>query len=125
MELLAQLFKIVSDLLSSIHSNLKGKVCISSDVQTIIILTAPKLVSSLVKRMSIMDTAKSLAHGIIEVDAAHWNRYTFLVCSLLQYTSTFTLYPFSLLVLMPLTIVLQHDRLLPLLVDLTHSMSTS
>jgi hypothetical protein len=30
--------------------------------------------------MSIMDTAKSLAHGIIEVDAAHWNRYAFLVC---------------------------------------------
>ncbi|KAG0693796.1 hypothetical protein DFH29DRAFT_1006926 [Suillus ampliporus] len=60
-ELLAQLSKIVSDLLSSIRGNLKGK-----------------LVSSLVKRMSIMDTAKSLANGIIEVDAAHWNRYAFL-----------------------------------------------
>ncbi|KAG2065605.1 hypothetical protein BDR04DRAFT_1121769 [Suillus decipiens] len=61
MELLAQLSKIVSDLLSSIHGNLKGK-----------------LVSSLIKRMSIMDTAKLLAHSIIEVDAAHWNRYAFL-----------------------------------------------
>ncbi|KAG1870899.1 hypothetical protein F4604DRAFT_1681752 [Suillus subluteus] len=60
-ELLAQLSKIVSELLSSIRGNLKGK-----------------LVSSLVKCMSIMDTAKSLAHGIIEVDAAHWNRYAFL-----------------------------------------------
>ncbi|KAG2752016.1 hypothetical protein P692DRAFT_20725714 [Suillus brevipes Sb2] len=60
-ELLAQLSKIVSELLSSIRGNLKGK-----------------LVSSLIKRMSIMDTAKSLAHGIIEVDAAHWNRYAFL-----------------------------------------------
>lgn len=29
-----------------------------------------------------MDTAKSLAHSCIEVDASHWNRYTFLVCIL-------------------------------------------
>ncbi|KAG1876987.1 hypothetical protein C8R48DRAFT_543778, partial [Suillus tomentosus] len=63
-ELLAQLSKIVSELLSSIRGNLKTK-----------------LVASLVKRMSIMDTAKSLAHSIIEVDAAHWNRYAFLLYS--------------------------------------------
>lgn len=44
-------------------------------------LTALQLVASLIKRMSIMDTAKSLAHSIIEVDAAHWNRYAFLVHS--------------------------------------------
>ncbi|KAG1890445.1 uncharacterized protein F5891DRAFT_1198199 [Suillus fuscotomentosus] len=60
-ELLAQLSKIVSELLSSIRGNLKTK-----------------LVALLVKRMSIMDMAKSLAHSIIEVDAAHWNRYAFL-----------------------------------------------
>ncbi|KAG1762174.1 hypothetical protein EDD22DRAFT_953326 [Suillus occidentalis] len=64
-ELLAQLSKIVGDLLSSIRGNLKGK-----------------LVSSLIKHMNIMDTAKSLAHSIIEVDAAHWNRYVFLWCCL-------------------------------------------
>ncbi|KAG1790218.1 uncharacterized protein HD556DRAFT_1242727 [Suillus plorans] len=29
-----------------------------------------------------MDTAKSLAHSCIEVDASHWNRYAFLVCIL-------------------------------------------
>ncbi|KAG1876749.1 hypothetical protein C8R48DRAFT_768338 [Suillus tomentosus] len=60
-ELLAQLSKIVSELLSSIRGNLKAK-----------------LVASIAKRMSIMDTAKSLAHGIIEVEAGHWNRYAFL-----------------------------------------------
>ncbi|KAG2132138.1 uncharacterized protein EDB93DRAFT_1255326 [Suillus bovinus] len=48
-ELLAQLSKIVSELLSSIRGNLKSKLVI--------------LIS---KRMSIMDTAKSLAHGVIE-----------------------------------------------------------
>jgi hypothetical protein len=39
-----------------------------------------KLVTSITKRMSIMDTAKSLTHGVIEVEACHWNRYAFLVC---------------------------------------------
>ncbi|KAG1724738.1 hypothetical protein EDB19DRAFT_2043411 [Suillus lakei] len=60
-ELSAQLSKIVSELLSSIRGNLKAK-----------------LVASISKRMSVMDTAKSLAHGIIEVEACHWNRYAFL-----------------------------------------------
>ncbi|OJA16731.1 hypothetical protein AZE42_12852 [Rhizopogon vesiculosus] len=52
---------VVSDLLCSIRSNMKSK-----------------LLASIRKRMSIMDTAKSLAHGCIEVDAAHWNRLAFL-----------------------------------------------
>ncbi|KAG2062877.1 hypothetical protein BDR04DRAFT_1164525 [Suillus decipiens] len=60
-ELLAQLSKIISELLSSIRGNLKSK-----------------LVISIAKHMSIMDTAKSLAHSVIEVEACHWNRYTFL-----------------------------------------------
>ncbi|KAG1876647.1 hypothetical protein DFJ58DRAFT_721115 [Suillus subalutaceus] len=51
-ELLAQLLKIVSELLSSIRGNLKAK-----------------LVALIAKCMSIMDTTKSLAHGIIEVEA--------------------------------------------------------
>lgn len=49
-------------------------------MQIIVTLTTSKLVISIAKRMSIMDTAKSLAHGVIEVEACHWNRYTFLVC---------------------------------------------
>ncbi|OAX31578.1 hypothetical protein K503DRAFT_812023 [Rhizopogon vinicolor AM-OR11-026] len=53
---------IVSDLLSSICGNMKSK-----------------LLSSIRKCMSIMDTVKSLAHGCIEVDAAHWNRLAFLL----------------------------------------------
>ncbi|KAG2148961.1 hypothetical protein DEU56DRAFT_909254 [Suillus clintonianus] len=60
-ELTAILAKIVSELLSSIRSNMKSK-----------------LLASIRKRMSIMDTAKSLAHGSIEVDSAHWNRLAFL-----------------------------------------------
>ncbi|KAG1726442.1 uncharacterized protein EDB91DRAFT_1254345 [Suillus paluster] len=60
-ELLAQLSRIISELLASICGNLKAK-----------------LVTSLAKRMSVMDAAKSLTHSIIEVDASHWNRYAFL-----------------------------------------------
>ncbi|KAG2752136.1 hypothetical protein P692DRAFT_20817113 [Suillus brevipes Sb2] len=41
-------------------------------------LTIFKLVASITTHMSIMDTAKSLTHGINEVEAGHWNRYTFL-----------------------------------------------
>ncbi|KAG2357835.1 hypothetical protein BDR07DRAFT_1379827 [Suillus spraguei] len=54
---------IVSDLLSSIRGSMKSK-----------------LLSSIRKCMSIMDTVKSLAHGCIKVDAAHWNRLAFLRC---------------------------------------------
>ncbi|KAG2087602.1 uncharacterized protein F5147DRAFT_781252 [Suillus discolor] len=64
-ELTAVLAKIVSELLSSIRGNMKNK-----------------LLASIRKHMSIMDTAKSLAHGSIEVDSAHWNRLAFLRCCL-------------------------------------------
>ncbi|KAG1733334.1 uncharacterized protein EDB91DRAFT_1251337 [Suillus paluster] len=60
-KLTAILAKTVSELLSSIRGNMKSK-----------------LLASICKRMSITDTAKSLAHGSIEVDSAHWNRLAFL-----------------------------------------------
>jgi hypothetical protein len=78
-ELSAIFATIVSDLLSSIRGGMKSKVCT-------LVLCARKfsiitqLISSIRKRLSIMDTSKSLAHGCIEVDAAHWNRIAFLVC---------------------------------------------
>ncbi|KAG2116184.1 hypothetical protein BD769DRAFT_1327623, partial [Suillus cothurnatus] len=61
-ELSAQFSTVVSDLLACICGNIKTK-----------------LVLSISKHLSIMDTAKSLAHSCIEVDASHWNRYAFLV----------------------------------------------
>ncbi|KAG1804059.1 uncharacterized protein BJ212DRAFT_1486897 [Suillus subaureus] len=61
-ELKAQLSKMVSDLLSSIHGNIKAK-----------------LTMSIIKQLSIMETAKSLTHHCsIEVDSMHWNRFAFL-----------------------------------------------
>ncbi|KAG1879857.1 hypothetical protein F4604DRAFT_1923064 [Suillus subluteus] len=61
-ELNVQLSKLVSDLLFSIHGNIKAK-----------------LTTSIVKRSSIMETTKSLAHHCgIEVDSMHWNRFAFL-----------------------------------------------
>ncbi|KAG2098949.1 uncharacterized protein F5147DRAFT_582824, partial [Suillus discolor] len=60
-ELTAQLSKLVSEALSCIRGNIKTK-----------------LMSSILKRSSIIDTARSLAHGCLEVDASHWNRYAFL-----------------------------------------------
>ncbi|KAG1875770.1 hypothetical protein F4604DRAFT_1581636, partial [Suillus subluteus] len=60
-ELTAILAKTASELLSSIRGNMKSK-----------------LLSSIRKRLCIMDTAKLLAHGYIEVDSAHWNRLAFL-----------------------------------------------
>ncbi|KAG2145796.1 hypothetical protein DEU56DRAFT_910079 [Suillus clintonianus] len=53
--------KIVSDSLSTIRGNMKSKLTVS-----------------IAKRTSITDIARSLAHGCIEVDAAHWNRLAFL-----------------------------------------------
>ncbi|KAG2134888.1 uncharacterized protein EDB93DRAFT_1254391 [Suillus bovinus] len=64
-ELSAIFATTVSDLLSSIRGGMKSK-----------------LLSSIQKHLSIMDTSKSLAHGCIEVDAAHWNRVAFLRCCL-------------------------------------------
>ncbi|KAG1801085.1 uncharacterized protein BJ212DRAFT_1200451, partial [Suillus subaureus] len=60
-ELSAICATIISDLLSSIQGGMKSK-----------------LLSSIQKCLSIMDTSKLLAHGCIEVDAAHWNRVAFL-----------------------------------------------
>ncbi|KAG2114936.1 hypothetical protein BD769DRAFT_1391322 [Suillus cothurnatus] len=60
-ELSAQFSTVVSDLLACIRGNIKTK-----------------LVLSISKNLSIMDTAKSLTHSCIEVDASHWNRYAFL-----------------------------------------------
>ncbi|KIK36596.1 hypothetical protein CY34DRAFT_16277 [Suillus luteus UH-Slu-Lm8-n1] len=60
-ELSTQFSTVVSDLLACIRGNLKNK-----------------LVLLISKHLSIMDTAKSLAHSCIEVDASHWNRYAFL-----------------------------------------------
>ncbi|KAG2081034.1 uncharacterized protein F5147DRAFT_783951 [Suillus discolor] len=60
-ELTAQLSTLVSEALSCIRGNVKAK-----------------LMSSIIKRSSIIDTARSLAHGCLEVDASHWNRYAFL-----------------------------------------------
>ncbi|KAG2089009.1 hypothetical protein BD769DRAFT_1680160 [Suillus cothurnatus] len=61
-ELNTQLSKLVSDLLCSIHGNMKAK-----------------LTTSILKRSSIMETAKSLTHHCgIEVDSMHWNRFAFL-----------------------------------------------
>ncbi|KAG1871534.1 hypothetical protein F4604DRAFT_2014517 [Suillus subluteus] len=60
-ELTAQLSTLVSESLSCIRGNVKAK-----------------LMSSIIKRSSIIDTARSLSHGCLEVDASHWNRYAFL-----------------------------------------------
>ncbi|KAG1753151.1 hypothetical protein EDB19DRAFT_1902800 [Suillus lakei] len=60
-ELTAQLSTLVSEALSCIRGNVKAK-----------------LMSSIIKRTSIIDTARSLAHGCLEVDASHWNRFAFL-----------------------------------------------
>ncbi|KAG1764378.1 hypothetical protein EV702DRAFT_1205041 [Suillus placidus] len=60
-ELTTQLSKLVSEVLSCIRGNVKTK-----------------LMPSILKRSSIIDTARSLAHGCLEVDASHWNRYAFL-----------------------------------------------
>ncbi|KAG1804666.1 uncharacterized protein BJ212DRAFT_1486592 [Suillus subaureus] len=81
-ELLAQLLKMVSELLSSICGNLKPRFLFHWSMWAIMTLTIFKLVTSIIKHMSIMDLAKSLAHSIIEVEACHWNRYTFLQCCL-------------------------------------------
>ncbi|KAG1894216.1 uncharacterized protein F5891DRAFT_1195493 [Suillus fuscotomentosus] len=64
-ELTAQLSKLVSEAL----------LCICGNVKT-------KLMLSILKCSSIIDTARSLAHSCLEVDASHWNRYTFLWCCL-------------------------------------------
>ncbi|KAG2079522.1 uncharacterized protein F5147DRAFT_784989 [Suillus discolor] len=60
-ELTALFAKVVSESLSTIRGNMKSK-----------------LTASIAKRTSITDVARSLAHGCIEVDAAHWNRLAFL-----------------------------------------------
>ncbi|KAG1872269.1 hypothetical protein F4604DRAFT_1925889 [Suillus subluteus] len=60
-ELTAQLSTLVSEALSCIRGNVKAK-----------------LMSSIIKRTSIIDTTRSLAHGCLEVDAPHWNRFAFL-----------------------------------------------
>ncbi|KAG1892324.1 hypothetical protein F4604DRAFT_1565221, partial [Suillus subluteus] len=60
-ELATQFSKLISKALSSIRGNVKNK-----------------LMSSISKCSSIIDTARSLAHGCIEVDATHWNRCAFL-----------------------------------------------
>ncbi|KAG1723097.1 hypothetical protein EDB19DRAFT_1916269 [Suillus lakei] len=60
--------KIVSNSLSTIHGNMKSK-----------------LTGSIAKCISITDITRSLTHGCIEVDAAHWNRLTFLRCCLCVY----------------------------------------
>ncbi|KAG1741901.1 uncharacterized protein EDB91DRAFT_1247944 [Suillus paluster] len=60
-ELTAQLSKLVSEALACIHGNIKSK-----------------LMTSISKRSSIIDTARSLAHGCLEIDVSHWNRYAFL-----------------------------------------------
>lgn len=39
-----------------------------------------QLTTSIARRTSITDVARTMAHGCIEVDAAHWNRLAFLVC---------------------------------------------
>ncbi|KAG0694569.1 hypothetical protein DFH29DRAFT_1006221 [Suillus ampliporus] len=62
-QLSALFAKIVSESLSTICGNMKAK-----------------LTGSIAKCTGITDIARSLAHGCIEVDAAHWNRLAFLRC---------------------------------------------
>jgi hypothetical protein len=81
-----QLSTLVSEALSCIHGNVKAKVSVAKNTsQNNAKLRLIQLMSSIIKRSSIIDTARSLSHGCLEVDASHWNRYTFLVwcCSLL------------------------------------------
>ncbi|KAG2056571.1 hypothetical protein BDR06DRAFT_969950 [Suillus hirtellus] len=62
-ELTTAFAKVISESLSTIRGNMKTK-----------------LTMSIAKRTSITDIARTMAHGCIEVDAAHWNRLAFLRC---------------------------------------------
>ncbi|KAG1764901.1 hypothetical protein EV702DRAFT_1204826 [Suillus placidus] len=82
-ELTAAFAKLVSESLSTIHGNMKAK-----------------LTTSIARRTSITDVARTMAHGCIEVDVAHWNRLAFLRCCLRVYllgTSNYKNVPLSIL----------------------------
>ncbi|KAG6369422.1 hypothetical protein JVT61DRAFT_14906 [Boletus reticuloceps] len=86
-ELKSSLRSTASRLLASIHSHLKTQVCASN--QRLVKhnqSNETKMTLSIVKKTSIVDVTKSLAHASsgMELEAAHWNRMAFLVCELAQ-----------------------------------------
>jgi hypothetical protein len=77
-ELTEQLSTLVSEALLCIRGNVKAKVSVAKNTsQNNTKLRLIQLMSSIIKRTSIIDTTRSLAHGCLEVDASHWNRLMF------------------------------------------------